>query len=304
MEKKLDRETDRYFNKGLTALEDGNWLMAVQHFKKCLEIDPRFTLARHELADIYYANGQYDFAVNELTETLVIDPSDLEACFALGNTYIAQGKHKEALRIFKRIENETPDFGPELYYNIGMSYKALGYPQLALDYLNLALEEDPSYYECLEVIGRLHLEADRLIEAGKAFTEVIQFDPANINAHHTLGVIHSKEQRWDKAIAEWETVLSLAPNTDEALRELGWALNMVGEYEKAVTAPKRAIDMNPHNLQARIDLGAVFMSNLKFEEAVEEWEKVRREDPANPVIKKFLSDADALRKSKEGKGKD
>ena len=304
MEKKLDKETDRYFNRGLTALDDGNWLMAVQCFRKCIELDPKFTPARHELADIYYANGQYDAAVGELTAALVADPNDLEASFALGNTYAAQGKHKEALRVFKRIENEAPDFAPELFYNIGMSYKALAYPELALEYLNLALEEDPSYFECLEVIGRLHLDANRLAEAKKAFEEVIEYDPANINAHHTLGVIHSKEQHWDLAIEEWEKVLSLAPNTDEALRELGWALNMVGEYEKAVTALKKAIEMNPHNLQARIDLGAVFMSNLKFDDAVDEWEKVRREDPANPVIKKFLSDADALRKSKEGKGKD
>ena len=176
-------------------------------------------------------------------------------------------------------------------------------PVLALEYMELAIEDDPSYFECLEVIGKLQLDAGRLPEAKKALLELLEADPGNIGAHHTLGVVYSKEQNWGQAIEEWETVLKLAPDTDDTLRELGWAFNMSGDYENAVTSLKKAIEMNPENLQARIDLGAVFMSNLKFEEAIDEWEKAKKDDPANPLIKKFLSDAQALT-HKEGKGSD
>lgn len=299
----MEKDTKYYYNKGVATLEEGNWLMAVQLFRKCLEIDPAFTPAMHELADIYYTNGQYDAAAAVLKDAIVADPKDFDANFALGNIYFAQEKYTDALRLFKRLEQEAAEFTPELNYNIGMTYKHLNMPDLALQYLNSAIEDDPSYYECLEPIAKLHLEAGRLEEAKKALNEGLEADPGNINMHHMLGLVYSKELSWKAAIEEWETVLKLAPNTDDTLRELGWAFNMSGDYENAVTSLKKAIDMNPNNLQARIDLGAVFMSNLKFEEAIAEWEKARKDDPANPLIKKFLSDAQALT-HKEGKGSD
>ena len=298
----MEKDTKYYYNKGVAILEEGNWLMAVQLFKKCLGMDPAFTPAMHELADIYYTNGQYDAAAAVLKDAIVTDPKDFDANFALGNIYFAQEKYTDALRLFKRLEQEAAEFTPELNYNIGMTYKNLNMPDLALQYLNSAIEDDPSYYECLEPIAKLHLDAGRLEEAKKALNEGLDADPGNINMHHMLGLVYSKELSWKAAIEEWETVLKLAPNTDDTLRELGWAFNMAGDYENAVTSLKKAIEMNPNNLQARIDLGAVFMSNLKFEEAIDEWEKAKKDDPANPLIKKFLSDAQALHK--EGKGGD
>lgn len=296
----MDKELEKYYNKGVAALEEGNWLLAVQHFRKCLELDGRYSPAYHELADIYYQNGQLDAATSVLKDAIILDPKDMEATFALGSVYVAKGKFTDALRVFKRLEHEAPEFAPELYYNMGICYKNLNKPVMALDYMEMALDDDPSYFECLEVIGKLHLDAGRLPEAKKTFLDLIESDPGNIGAHHSLGVVYSREMNWGNAIAEWETVLKLAPNTDEALRELGWALNMVGDYEKAIAALKKAIEMNPNNLQARIDLGAVFMSNLHSDEAISEWEQARKDDPGNPLIKKFLSDAQALRRSKEG----
>ena len=295
---------EKYYNKGLSALADDNWLMAVQYFKKCQELDRSFIPAYHELADLFYANGQYDAAIAELQGALAMDPDDPEAAFALGNIYLAQNRYLEAIRVFKRLEQDIPDFAPELYYNMGVCYKHLGYPDLALENLNEALERDPSYFECLDIIGRIHLDAGRLDEAKKALLQVLDADPGNINARHSLGLVYSKQNLWKEAITQWETVLSQAPDTDEALRELGWALNMAGEYEKAVGALKKAIEMNPHNLQARIDLGAVFMSNQRLEEAISEWEQARREDPANPLIKKFITDAQTLQGAKATPGKE
>ena len=300
----MEKELEKLFNKGVAALDEGNWLRAVQYFKKCQQMDSSYLPAYHELADIYYFNGQLDAALAEIKDALVLAPDDPEANFALGSIYVSQDKYKEALRVFKRLEGETGEQSAELYYNIGICYKNLGHNETALEYLESALEEDPSYYECLDPIGSIQLAAGKLDEAKKTFLELLDADPANINAHHMLGVIYSKQFMWKAAMEEWETVLNMAPNTDEALRELGWALNMTGEYEQAVNSLRKALEMNPHNLQARIDLGAVFFSNHKVEDAVREWEEARREDPGNPLIKKFLSDADALGGSKEGQGKD
>ncbi len=216
MEKKLNQA----FNKGQDALDSGNWLMAVQWFRKCIEIDPKYAPAYHELADIYFHNAQYDAALEVIIEAIKLDPDDMESTFALASVYVAQEKFLEALRVFKRLEQEAPEFAPELYYDMGVCYKNLGYPDYALDYLKLALEDDPSYFECLEIIGKLHFDAGRLDEAKKSFKAILDADPGNVDAHHMLGDIYAKEMDWDASIKEWETVLNISPKTDEALRTL------------------------------------------------------------------------------------
>lgn len=298
----MEKELDRYFNKGLTALDEGNWLWALQFFNKCHELDETFLPAYYEVADIYHFNGHSDAAIDELKKALMIRPDDVESLFTLGSIYIATGRHTDALRVFKRVELMDPDFGPELHYNLGIAYKELDNPELALEQFNTALELDPSYYECLESIGRIHFDAGRMDKAKVALSELIEVDPAHINAHHMLGIICSRDKRWNDAIAEFETVLMLAPDKDDALRELGLALNMNGEYEKAVTALKKALDLNPDNLQARLDLGSVFIGREKFEEALKELEQAGRLDPGNPAIKKFISDARSASAAKEGTG--
>jgi len=300
----VEKEVDKFFNKGLTALDEGNWLRALQFFIKCHELDPAFMPAYHEIADIYHFNGQHDAAVEELKKALMVRPDDVESMFTLGTIYSALGRNVDALRVFKRIELLDPGFGPELHYNLGMAYKELDNPELALEQFNIALEMDPSYFECLEAIGRIHLDAGRLEEALTALLDVIEVDPAHINARHMLGVVYSRQKKWKEAIGQFEAVLSLAPDTDEALRELGMALSMAGDYERAVGTLKKAVEMNPDNLQARIDLGSAFIGIHNFDEALRELEQARLKDPGNPVIKKFISDVRDGALSIEGKGKD
>ena len=93
----MEKEVEKYYNKGLDALDDGNWLLAVQHFRKCLDVDPAFITARHELADIYFNNKQYEAALAEIKQALTVEPDDPEASFALGNIYMAQGRHKDEI---------------------------------------------------------------------------------------------------------------------------------------------------------------------------------------------------------------
>ncbi len=235
MEKQIS-QVEKYYNKGLDALDAGNWLLAVQWFKKCIEFDPKYAPAYHELADIFYHNEQYDAALSVLIDAIKLDPKDAESTFALGSVYLAQNKFLEALRVFKRLEQEAPEFAPELYYNLGVCYKHLGYTEYAMDYLKLALEEDPSYFECLEVMGKLHFEAGKFDEAKKAFKEVLDVEPGNIEAHHMLGVIYSKEMDLDAAIKEWETV-NTSPNSDEALRTL--ALTSISDAKALKTKDKK-----------------------------------------------------------------
>jgi len=250
----MDRSWERLFNRAMITLEKGNWLKAVQYLKKSCELYPNQIEAHCELADIYLQLGHIDAAFEIVQQALAIDPLHFSCNFILGNIYLARGNVREALKTYLHLEKMTDEPSAELLFNIAVAYDYKGDRKKALYYATYATEEDPSFIEAYELMGRLLFENGDLKGARDIYREILSIEPYNIGAHHMLGVIYSRENRWLEAIREWERVLAIAPNSDETLRELGCALSILGEEEKAAQLLNRAVEINPENIQARIDL--------------------------------------------------
>jgi len=65
----------------------------------------------------------------------VILPGQMQKAYQRANSYFEKGKYKAALDIYKEIASARPGFG-EIYYRLGMTYKALG----RIDKARLAFE--------------------------------------------------------------------------------------------------------------------------------------------------------------------
>lgn len=257
----MNKSYEKLFNRAIMTLEKGNWLKAVQYLKKSCELYPDQVDAHYELAEIYSQLGHLDAALEIVQQALAIDPLNFPLNFILGNIYLAQGKIRDALKIYLYLEKMADEPSAELLFNIATAYDCKGEKKKALYYANYATDEDPSFIEAYELTGRLLLENQDLEGAKKVFREILSIESDNINAHHMLGVIYSKENKWLEAIREWEGVLAVAPEADETLREMGCTLNLLGDGERAVKLLHRALEINPENIQARIDLRRLLQMN-------------------------------------------
>ncbi len=245
----------------MITLEKGNWLKAVQYLKRSCELYPDQVDSFYELADIYSQLGHLDAALEIVQQALAIDPLNFSCNFLIGNIYLAQGRLRDALKIYLYLEKMSDEPAAELLFNIATAFDCKGEKRKALHYAVYATDEDPSFIEAYELTGRLLLENKDLEGAKKVFKEVLSIEPDNINAHHMLGVIYSKENKLLEAIREWEGVLAVAPEADETLREMGCTLNLLGDEERAVRLLNRALEINPENIQARIDLRRLLQIN-------------------------------------------
>ncbi|MBI5193546.1 MAG: tetratricopeptide repeat protein [Nitrospirae bacterium] len=250
----MNKPWEKLYSKAMLTLDDGNWLKAVQYLKRSCELYPDKIDAHYELADIYLQMGHIDAAHEVVKAALATDPIDFQCNFILGNIYLAQGKVRDALKVYLYLEKMADEPIPDLLFNIAMAFDCKGDKRKALYYASFATDEDPSFIEAYELTGRLLLENGDLKGAHNAFMEILSLEPDNISAHHMLGVIYSKEKRWLEAIKEWEIVLSMVPDADETLRELGCAVNLLGDAEKAVKLLHKAIEINPENVHAKLDL--------------------------------------------------
>ncbi len=191
----MNKAWERLFSKAIMTLEEGNWLRAVQYLKRSCELYPDEVDAHCELADIYLQLGHIDAAHEVVQQALSVDPLNASCNFFLGNIYLAQGRVRDALKIYLYLEKMTEEPSPELLFNIANAFDKRGDKKKALHYAIYATEEDPSYIEAYELTGKLLFDMGDLKEAKNAYQEILTIERNNINARQMLFVIYTKENR-------------------------------------------------------------------------------------------------------------
>lgn len=299
----MRKRADRFICKAMAALDEGNWLKAVQFLNTAQAADPDYLIPYHELADIYIHIGNLDAALAAIQEAARIDPEDYQTNFILANIYLIQNRPDAALKIYATLEKVIQESSPDLLFNMALASHAQRSHRQTLGFLKRVLAEDPSYTEALELEAKVLFETGDLDGAERVLGEILASESDHILARHLLGLVFARRKRWQAAIREWEEVLALAPDHDETIRESAWAFNMMGDDARAVSMLQKVLELNPDNLQARIDLGAILMSKAKTEEAIAQWEEARRADPNNPTLKKFLAQARSNQKRRRSRKK-
>lgn len=290
-DKQIRQRAERFVYKAMAALDQGNWLKAVQFLRTAQGADPKYLVPYHELGDIFIRIGNLDAALAAICDAVRIDPDDYQTNFILANIYLIQSRPDDALKIYSKLEKVFQESSPDLLFNMALAAHAQDAPEKTLAYLARVSASDPAYTEAQELEAKVRFEMGDLATAERLLRGILEAEPDHIPARHLLGMTFAKQSRWQAAIHEWEEVLVLVPDNEETLREMAWALNMAGDNGRAVSILQKILEMNPNNLQARIDLGAVFMSRSMTEEAIAQWEEAKRADPNNPTVKKFLSEA-------------
>jgi len=89
---------------GLAYGRIGNTEMAINTFKRIIEIDPKFKYAWNNLGNVYARNGDYEEAIKCYRNALKIDPNYDDALLNLGYVMIRRGKYDEAVKIAGKIK--------------------------------------------------------------------------------------------------------------------------------------------------------------------------------------------------------
>jgi tetratricopeptide (TPR) repeat protein len=96
---------------GYTYAEAGLHLEEAERLiKAALRAKPDSGHIIDSLGWVYYKQGLYDKAVEELQRAFEKVPTDATVAEHLGDAYLKQGRHREALQIYRRaLDLENPD---------------------------------------------------------------------------------------------------------------------------------------------------------------------------------------------------
>jgi tetratricopeptide (TPR) repeat protein/predicted Ser/Thr protein kinase len=113
--------------------------LAIEQFKKVLDIDPSRTEYLQAIAQMYLGMGDFDRAVENYESYLEKDPTDAEAYHALGTVYEIQGEYNEAREHYEKALVIDPN-QLRVLVDIGDIEGKLNNDQHALEKWNEALE--------------------------------------------------------------------------------------------------------------------------------------------------------------------
>jgi tetratricopeptide (TPR) repeat protein len=158
---------------------------AAGEFRKALEIDPAFNLARINLGIALYYDADFDAARQALEEALARDPANPYANFSLGLVLKHKGLTDEAAVRFRRVVDADPKCA-SAFYNLGVISARQGKPEEAEAELNRALELDPSNAAALYSLGSFLLKQGRAQE-GREVLERFQALPRTTEVTTGMG---------------------------------------------------------------------------------------------------------------------
>jgi tetratricopeptide (TPR) repeat protein len=140
------------------AMEDD--LKAEHFFKRALGEDTYCSAALNGLAEIRFRSGDLEETRHLLART------SLAYKFAaklnvMGVDMVKQQKYQHALEHYTRAQYVLPnkDKGPQLFFNIGLCYHRWEKPDLAIQFLRIALIKEPSYKKASDLL--MKIESDK-----------------------------------------------------------------------------------------------------------------------------------------------
>ena len=130
-----------------------------------------------------------------------------------------------------RVVNRTIDKPIDLKIDSTMYAEAVVEFNKAVDVFEAIKKIDPKDNENLNLLLQAYYEADRTVEATKAFKLAVENDPGNKMNHYILGLLYRTVNDYDGAINEFNTAIKLDSTFSDVFYDIGatyynWGVRM------------------------------------------------------------------------------
>jgi len=163
----------------------GQFAEALVHYRKALELDPDYLEAHNNLAKALVSQGQLDAAMVHYRRVVELQPGDAEAQYNLAIVLAGRGRFDEAIARFQRVVEIAPDYA-EGHNNLGAALQSRGRIDEALAQYRRALEIKPNYARVYYNIGTALAGRGRFGEAIAQFRRALEIQPDNADAQNNL----------------------------------------------------------------------------------------------------------------------
>lgn len=157
--------------------------------------------------------------------------ASLDQLLQLGFNAVAQGNHAGATAFFHRAQLLAPTL-PDLFCGLAQAETLRENFEDAIDLYHLALERDPSYFQCRLGLGMILQKLDCLSDAEKCYRGALEINPEYVQAWNNLGTVLRAMGRFEEALKAYSMALKLAPDNADTHFNRALALLHMGDFEE------------------------------------------------------------------------
>ncbi len=240
-----------------------NPAMSQQSFEKAVAVDPEFTYAYDELADIYYQQKEADKAVAaaEKFRQLSSDPEKIKMRLAF--IYVMQGEYAKGNQLFEELVAKD-DAKPIVYRYYIKSLQAtkdstdsITSATVSERFLTTAKPEDITPKDYIE-LGKLYIALGNDSLGESQLTKAVQLDPKSQEAAQAQAEIYYKNKKYSEAADAYKRLVAVKekPSPNEFLN-MARAYSMTEQYQQADTVYTQLVEQYPTNIQVTVEAARV-----------------------------------------------
>ncbi len=154
-----------------------------------------------------------------------------------------------------------------------------------------AAAKSPGRARVHQELGRLYLEAGRVVDAELSLRTAIQLDPRDPSPRSALGAALRRQGRLDEALASYREALALAPDHADIQYNMGLLLASERRFPEAIAALEAAARLRPEVADIHNALGATYAQVGRLADAVAELRAALRIDPGHAGARRNLARA-------------
>jgi len=260
---------------GLVKSGTGQYDESINYFEKSLELDPKYTAAYREMANVYNEIGDTDRALEVYKKVIELKPDYWEGYKDLGVYHLSNGDFENAIQNFETVVSITPD-NSKAFSNLGIAYYYQGQNGKAREMFETSLRLDESPLTANNLAGLYY--ADKMYQKAASMYEIVLKEFPNryeiwgnyAAAVDLSGNTSNAKQHYKTAIQKAKEQQEVNPNDPLILADIGAYYSDLGERNDAIDYIKKALAINDQNLFVRLRAVTVY-ENLGMRENAFEW---------------------------------
>ena len=275
-----ENQVAQHFRAGQEAMRQGEFVRAIEEFKKVIALDPTLVEAEVNLGLAYHSASKYGLAVRYLSKALQQKPNLLAANVIAGMDYIKLGSAEKAVPLLQHALKLDPS-NPEAHQALASAYLAEENFVLAAEEFRKLAALDIDKTEAWFKLGHeyLNLSARLAYRGAHLYRE-------SAWGHRFLGDLLYQRSRWDESSREYGKALSADPQQPGLHSCLGQSYLHAGKLKEAETEFHRELALDSQNELAWLALAELALKRSEPEAALKNITKVWEISPEILVLER------------------
>ncbi len=185
-----------HYDLGLYFYEKGLYELSLQHYRKAVEIDPKFPEAHFGMGLLFYTLGDDENAIKQYRTSIECDPDDPDTRNNLGLIYYRRGEMENAEEEIGEALKLKPNF-PDACYNLGLVRYKQKDLEGAVSHFLRALSYDPEYHRARFNLGVAYFELGKNALAQEQWQRILDAAPGTSiaeQAQENLSIVRGETE--------------------------------------------------------------------------------------------------------------